>query len=131
MTARSRIAIAIAIALWAVLACPLPAAFAANGQERQGQVDAKPIASGELESFAVAAREVFRIRQAFAPKVQAAQSEIDARDFIVAAQSAMEDAIRDAGLSVARYNQILRAAQRDASLASRIQVLVDKAAQKK
>ena len=37
-------------------------------------------------------------------------------------------AIRRAGLTVARYNEILREAQRDPSLAGRIQALVDKAA---
>ena len=92
------------------------------------QADPAAIPAKELRSFANAARAVFRIRQAYAPKVQAARSEMDARDFIVAAQKEMEDAIRREGMSVARYNDILKLAQRDAGLAGHIQELVDKAA---
>lgn len=88
----------------------------------------KPVSAKELERFARAAREVFRIRQAYAPKVQAAGSEMNARDFIVAAEREMGNAIRHEGLTVERYNEILRAAQRDPALAGRIQSLVDKAA---
>ena len=131
MTVVFRVSVAVAVTFWAMVVWPLPDVLAANGQERTPRVSEKPIPAGELQSFAVAARAVFRIRQAYAPKVQAARSEIDARDYIVAAQSEMESAIRKAGLTVERYNQILKAAQRDASLASRIQALVDKAAQPK
>lgn len=88
----------------------------------------KPASAEELQNFARAAREVFRIRQAYAPKVQAAGSEMNARDFIVAAEREMGNAIRHEGLTVERYNEILRAAQRDPALAARIQALVDKAA---
>jgi len=86
------------------------------------------IAPKELQSFARAAREVFHIRQTYAPKVQSARSEIDARDFIVAAEKEMGEAIGSQGMTVARYNEILKAAQRDPSLAARIQALVDKEA---
>ncbi len=82
----------------------------------------------ELQSFARAARAVFRVRQAFAPKVQGARSEMDARDFIVSAQKEMEEAIQREGMTVDRYNEILKLAQRDPALAGRIQELVDKAA---
>lgn len=87
-----------------------------------------PVTASELASFARAAREVFRIRQAYAPKVRAAGSELNARDFIVAAERDMGNAIHHEGLTVERYNEILRAAQRDPGLAGRIQALVDKAA---
>jgi Domain of unknown function (DUF4168) len=115
------IALAVALAFASV-----PAAWAATKTE--APASAKPISSKELQAFAQAAREVFRIRQAFAPKVQSAQSEIDARDFIVSAEKAMGDAIGREGLTVARYNAILKAAQQDPALAARIQTLVDKAA---
>lgn len=87
-----------------------------------------PISAQELQAFARAAREVFRIRQAYAPKVQAARSEIDARDFIVAAEREMGEAIGREGMTVDRYNEILKAAQRDPALAARIQSFVDKGA---
>jgi len=86
------------------------------------------IGAGELQAFARAAREVFRVRQAYAPKVQSARSEMDARDFIVAAETEMKAVIARQGMTVDRYNDILKAAQRDASLAARIQALVDKEA---
>lgn len=103
-------------------------ATAANKASAAVEPATKPVSAKELERFARAAREVFRIRQAYAPKVQAAGSEMNARDFIVAAEREMGNAIRHEGLTVARYNEILRAAQRDPALAGRIQALVDKAA---
>jgi hypothetical protein len=105
-----------------------PAAWAATKAKSPAPAAVKPITAKELQSFARAAREVFRIRQAFAPKVQSARSEMDARDFIVSAEKEMGVAIRREGLTVDRYNEILKAAQRDAALAARIQSLVDKAA---
>ena len=88
----------------------------------------KEIQGKELQDFAKAAREVFRIRQAFAPKVQSATSEMDARDMIVEAEKEMSAVIQREGLTVDRYNEILKAAQRDPALAARIQKLVDEAA---
>lgn len=104
------------------------AATAASKASAAVEPAMKPVSDKELQRFARAAREVFRIRQAYAPKVQAASSEMNARDFIVAAEREMGNAIRHEGLTVERYNEILRAAQRDSALAGRIQALVDKAA---
>lgn len=92
------------------------------------QAENQALSTAELQSFARAARAVFRVRQAFAPKVQSARSEMDARDFIVSAQKEMEEAIQREGMTVDRYNEILKLAQRDPALAGRIQELVDKAA---
>ena len=119
---------AFAFALFALLAAGLsvPAAMGAGDSDSAAQADAGNIPADDLRSFAKAAREVFRIRQAYAPKVQAARSEIDASGHIVAAQREMEAAIRHEGLTVGRYNAILEAAQRDGALAARIQELVDK-----
>ena len=103
-------------------------AVAASKADAAVEPATKPVTAMELASFARAAREVFRIRQVYAPKVQAAGSEMNARDFIVAAERDMGNAIRHEGLTVERYNEILRAAQRDPALAGRIQAQVDKAA---
>ncbi len=117
------------LALFALLSvgatAPATGAGAADGV---APAKADDIPADDLRSFARAAREVFRIRQAFAPKVQAAHSEIDASGHIVAAQQEMEAAIRNEGLTVRRYNEILEAAQRNSMLAARIQELVDKEA---
>lgn len=113
--------------LWALAASWTPAA-AAGDTNAAAQADVDNIPAEELQSFARAAREVFSVRQAYAPKVQAARSEIDASEHIVAAQKAMEAAIRREGMTVERYNEILAAAQRNGVLAARIQELVDKAA---
>jgi hypothetical protein len=110
------------LSLWA------PPAAAASDSSDVAQADADTIPADDLRSFARAAREVFRIRQAYAPKVQAAHSEIDASGHIVSAQREMEAAIRNEGLTVRRYNEILEAAQRNSVLATRIQELVDKEA---
>jgi hypothetical protein len=126
MTGRRRLAVGLlALAVAAIGAAPFRAADEALAQ--------KPMATAsysakELQAFARAAREVFAIRQAYAPRVQSARSEIDARDFIVAAEKEMGEAIGRQGMTVARYNEILKAAQRDPALAARIQSFVDKAA---
>lgn len=117
-----------AILVLAALGAWQPARASAAGSHDTAQLDPASLSAKELQSFANAARAVFRIRQAYAPKVQAAHSEMDARDVIVSAQKEMEDAIRRAGMTVKRYNDILKLAQRDAALAARIQALVDKAA---
>ena len=116
-----------------LLAAGLVAPAGVGAQTAGGSKPSTPgaevsIQDKELQAFAMAAREVFRIRQDFAPKVQSATSEIDARDIIVAAEKEMSDVIRGEGLTVARYNEILKAAQGDPALAARIQTLVDKAA---
>lgn len=120
-------ALALAVAALGALALS-PPALGAGDSDAVSQADADAIPAKELRSFARAAREVFHVRQAYAPKVQAARSEIDASDHIVAAQKEMEAAIRREGMTVARYNAILAAAQRNGVLAARIQKLVDEAA---
>ena len=126
MTGRQHLATALlALAVAASWHLPVPNSGAARAQ---APAAGNPMPARELQSFARAAREVFRVRQAYAPKVQSARSEIDARDFIVSAEKEMGEAIRREGLTVDRYNEILKAAQRDASLAARIQALVDKPA---
>jgi hypothetical protein len=123
-TARFTMAAIAAVALGAVS----PAAPRAADSPVRVQADTPAPSPAELQSFASAARAVFRVRQAYAPKVQSARSEMDARDFIVSAQKEMEEAIRREGMKVDRYNEILKLAQRDPALAGRIQELVDKAA---
>jgi hypothetical protein len=122
--------LATVVFLAAALGAWQPVQASAAGSQHAKQLDAASIPAKELQSFANAARAVFRIRQAYAPKVQAAHSEMDARNFIVAAQKEMEHAIRREGMTVDRYNAILKLAQQDTALAARIQALVDKAAGK-
>lgn len=120
----------VAVALLAFLAgaLPPPSALGAGDSDAVAQMNADEFPRDDLECFARAARQVFRIRQTYAPKVQAAQSEIDASGHIVSAQREMEAAIRNEGLTVRRYNEILEAAQRNSTLAGRIQELVDREA---
>jgi hypothetical protein len=120
----------LAVALLALLSVAswAPAATGAGEASNVAQANADDIPADDLRSFARAARTVFRIRQVYASKVQAAHSEIDASGYIVSAQREMEAAIRNEGLTVRRYNEILAAAQRNGVLAARIQELVDKEA---
>jgi hypothetical protein len=126
MTGQRRLAVGLlALAVVAIDAAPFRAADEALAQKPTATAS---YSAKELQAFARAAREVFAIRQAYAPRVQSARSEIDARDFIVAAEKEMSEAIGRQGMTVARYNEILKAAQRDPALAARIQSFVDKAA---
>lgn len=120
---------AVAFLVLLALSLSAPAATAAGKSDAVAQADADKVPAAELQAFARAARAVFSIRQAYAPKVQAAHSEIDASGHILAAQKEMEAAIGREGMTVVRYNEILEAAQRNSVLAARIQTLVDKAAQ--
>jgi hypothetical protein len=121
--------LAVAVLVLLALTPWAPLATAAGKSDAVAQTDADKVPAPELQAFARAARAVFSIRQAYAPKVQAAHSEIDASGHILTAQKEMEAAIRREGMSVVRYNEILEAAQRNSVLAARIQTLVDKAAQ--
>jgi Domain of unknown function (DUF4168) len=121
-----RLLIAGLAALAVVAFGPGPTVGAGTANAQAPSAAKTKISPKELQAFARAAREVFRVRQAYAPKVQSAKSEIGARDFIVAAEKEMGEAIGRQGLTVARYNEILKAAQRDPSLAARIQALVDR-----
>lgn len=124
MTRRRRLAVCLlALALATVGAVLFRAS---NMPLAQASATKSSFSAQELQAFARAARDVFAIRQAYAPKVQSARSEIDARDFIVAAEREMGEAIGRQGMTVARYNEILKAAQRDPALAARIQSFVDK-----
>lgn len=84
------------------------------------------IAPKQLKSFVSAAKQVFKIREKFAPQVQAAGNEEAARTLITAAQGEMRKAIEGAGLTIERYNEIIQAAQADPALASEIQGMMDK-----
>ena len=88
------------------------------------------IPAAQLQSFATAAKQVFEIRQKYAPQVQAAGSEQEARAVIVAAQGEMRKAIETSGLSVERYQEIIEAAEADPKLADEIQGMIEKADKK-
>ena len=120
-----------ALAVLLPLVAWLPAASGAGNADAVAQVEADNIPAAELRSFARAARAVFQIRQAYASKVQAARGEVEASTHVATAQKEMEAAIREEGMTVERYNEILMAAQHNTVLAGRIQMLIDKAAQGK
>ena len=68
---------------------------------------------------------MFQIRQKYAPDVQAAGNEKDARAIIDTAQAEMTKAIEKEGMTIEGYNQIISAAQKDPALAGEIQKIMD------
>lgn len=91
------------------------AAIAQSTAQQQAQ-----ISDEDLKTFAVAAREVQQINQTYAPAYQAAQSDEQRTAIEDEAMGKMTQAVKDKGLSVEKYNQIVTAAQADPEIARRV-----------
>jgi hypothetical protein len=91
------------------------AAIAQSTAQQQAQ-----ISDDDLKTFAVAAREVQQINQTYAPAYQAAQSDEQRAAIEDEAMGKMTQAVKDKGLSVEKYNQIVTAAQTDPEIARRV-----------
>ncbi len=78
----------------------------------------------QLESFAEAASDVARIQHAALPKLRAADSQEAVKRVEDKARTQMEEAIRDAGISLKTYTQIGQALQGDKDLQNRVRTLM-------
>ena len=104
-----------------------PTAVRADSSTWPSQVQAKPstFTATQLQQFAKAAQQVFKIRQKYAPDVRAASNEKDAHALIDKAQAEMTKAIEKEGMTIGQYNTIIEAAQKDPALAGEIQKIMD------
>jgi hypothetical protein len=91
------------------------AAVAQSAAQQQAQ-----ISDDDLKTFAVAAKEVQRINQDYAPAYQSAQTDEQRVAIEGEAMGKMAQAVKDKGLSVEKYNQIVSAAQADPEIARRV-----------
>lgn len=123
---------AAAAAALAVVALSWPALPSMADEEKpSAAVQKAKISDKRLNDFVAAAKEVYAIRQKYAPQFKAAQTDAQKRQVIQSAQGEMKQAIQNRGLTVEQYNEVLVAAKDDQALAERIGKMMDDSAAKK
>lgn len=119
-----RLPAAAAVAL--ALAAAAPAALAEPAGTRLAQ--AESYSDAQLDSFAVAAIEVSKVRNEYIPRIQSAESEADKQALAQEATDRMIAAVDSApGISVDEYNAIAQAAGEDPELAERLRQHIEAA----
>jgi hypothetical protein len=81
---------------------------------------AASISDQELKTFAVAALEVRKINDSYRPRYQSADTPAEKQQVQKEATDKMAAAVSQKGLSVDKYNQIVRVAQADPEVAKQI-----------
>lgn len=115
-----------AAAAFAIAAVTMPAGFALAADEKPKAAAPKSNFSDKrLNDFAAAAKEVFEIRQKYAPKFEAAGNDADKKEIVQQARGEMEQAIKGKGLTIEQYNEVLVAAKDDQVLAEKLGKLMD------
>lgn len=97
-----------------------------GGAQAQGQMAVEPMSNAELtdaqvEAFIDAATSIQAVIQEYQPRVQAAESQEEAREVQQQAQGELVIAVEEAGLTPMEYQRIAAAAQSDAEVAQRLQ----------
>ena len=119
-------AAALATAGLALAAVPAVAGQPAGIQLAQAQ----QFSDEKIESFAVAALEVSRIRDDYVARIQQAESEEQRQQLAEQATTEMVEAVESApGITTEEYNAIIQAASEDQALSQRINEQIRSAAQ--
>lgn len=92
-----------------------PAAMAQSAAQQQAA-----ISDQDLKTFAVAARDVQKINQDYVPAYQSAQTDEQRQAIQQEAMGKMAQSVKDKGMSVEKYNQIVSAAQADPEIARQV-----------
>ena len=88
-------------------------------QYEQGQPAAAPISDDNLKKFVEADKEVTELRDEFSEKLSKAEDQEEAQKLQLEAQEKMVEAVQDADLDVATYNEIATRMQTDPELQQR------------
>jgi hypothetical protein len=99
----------------------------AMAQSAAPQQQSASISEQDLKTFAGAAKEVQRLNQTYVPAYQAAQTEEQRKAIEEEAMTKMTEAVKEKGLTVDKYNQIVEAAQADPEVARQIDTYVQQA----
>jgi hypothetical protein len=99
----------------------------AMAQSAAPQQQSASISEQDLKTFAGAAKEVQRLNQTYVPAYQAAQTEEQRKAIEQEAMTKMTEAVKEKGLTVDKYNQIVEAAQADPEVARQIDTYVQQA----
>jgi Domain of unknown function (DUF4168) len=114
-----RILAAAALGAASVIMLPLPNSQAQTLDQPRGQSAAPPISDQKINAAADAMVQVASLRQSYQQKIAAAPASEKPR-ITGEAQSAMEKAVTDRGLSVAEYNTIVEAARSDPNIRQKL-----------
>jgi len=112
---------AAAAAALVAVALLLPAAPSfADEENSKATAPKSKISEKRLNDFVAAAKDVYAIRQKYAPKFKDAKDDAEKRTVLQTARGEMQQAIENRGLTVEQYNDVLVAAKGDQQLADRI-----------
>lgn len=103
-----------------------PIALAQTADVEQPSRAAPQVTDQQLETYAVAALEVYKINETYQPKINEAPTREDQKVLYDEATQAMTDAIRDSGMSVEQYNQLTTMVQSNPDLSAKLQGYMEK-----
>lgn len=95
----------------------------AYAQQQMEEMANQPISEEQLEQFADALNDIERINDEFVTELEQAESQEQAQELQIAAQSEMVEAVEDSGLTVEEYNAIAYRMQNDPEIQERIEEL--------
>jgi len=114
------------VAALATFVLTLPAAPSVADEPAANAAAAKAkISEKRLNDFVAAAKDVYAIRQKYAPKFKDAKDDGEKEQVLQTARGEMKSAIENRGLTVEQYNDVLVAAKGDQELADRIGKMLD------
>lgn len=117
------------------VAVPLASAQEAQQQQppaaspgfEQPEAPAADVAEEDLQRFALAAIEVQRVNQTYAPQLQEAQSPEQQQQIRQQANQAAAQAVQEVGLTVEQYNDISRIAVQNPQVAEQVNQYIEEA----
>lgn len=112
---------AIAAAMFSMPALAQDQDQQAYAQQQMEEMANQPITEEQLEQFADALDEIERINDEFVAQLEQAESQEQAQELQIAAQSEMVEAVEDSGLTVEEYNAIAYRMQNDPEIQARIE----------
>ncbi|MCC5878386.1 MAG: DUF4168 domain-containing protein [Idiomarina sp.] len=112
---------AIAAAMFSMPALAQDQNEQAYAQQQMEEMANQPISEEQLEQFADALDEIERINDEFVAELEQAESQEEAQELQIAAQSEMVEAVENSGLSVEEYNAIAYRMQNDPEIQERIE----------
>ena len=109
---------------FAILSLPATPSIAAD-EKPKAAAPAGNISEKRLTDFVAAAKDVFAIRQKYAPQFQTASDDAQKKQIVHTAQGEMKQAIQNRGMTIDQYNDVLVAAKDDQALAEKIGKMMD------
>lgn len=114
---------AIAAAMFATPALAQDQQQQQYAQQQMEEMQNEPVTQEQLEQFASALNDIERINDEFVEQLESAETQEQAQELQIAAQSEMVEAVEDSGLSVEEYNAIAYRMQNDPEVQQQIEDL--------